>query len=39
MPGAGLSGHSGRKKSLRSQVSVAGAMPFKNSDPIKEGPC
>lgn len=35
MPGAGLSGHSGRKKSLRSQVSVTGAMPFMNSDPIK----
>ena len=32
MPGAGLSGD---KKSLRSQVSVARAMPFMNSDPIK----
>ena len=35
MPGAGLSGASGHKKSLRSQVSVARAMPFMNSDPIK----
>lgn len=35
MPGAGLSGDSGHKKSLRSQVSVARAMPFMNSDPIK----
>ena len=35
MPGAGLSGDSAHKKSLRSQVSVARAMPFMNSDPIK----
>lgn len=35
MPGTGLSGDSGHKKSLRPQASVAGAMPFMNSDPIK----
>ena len=35
MPGAGLSGDSGHKKSLRAQVAVARAMPFKNFVPIK----